>query len=193
MFRILTALISLPVLESSVLKSSESGLFRSDLLTLLCTHAHSSFIMSETHKLDTLPVEIIRRITSHGPCESTLSLLKVNRALHSACNDRLVFKSIIDNGNGSTSDLPIWKCTLPLDSPVTLWARYALADSKACIMPSDASGAGGDRWNDFADVVPQLMASHRTPQPKSQAQVHTKATSQTPSSLMQVPPISSRA
>jgi hypothetical protein len=128
-------------------------------------------MLLESRKLDTLPVEIIRRIAAHGPCQSALALLKVNRALHYACNDQLVVKSIINNGNGPSREMPVWHCTaLTLQSPISSWARYALADSILAHMSIPFAGQNGDEhaqeiyWiNDYflKKGAPQLMALHR--------------------------------
>lgn len=82
-------------------------------------------------KLDELPIEIVRRIASIGACEAALALSKVNRTLRAACHDTLVYKAIINNRNGNGGSE--WKHNLPLsvESPVSSWARYALADSLA--------------------------------------------------------------
>jgi hypothetical protein len=42
----------------------------------------------------TLPIELIQHITTLLPCSAALNLLCVNRQLYTACNDRLVFRSI---------------------------------------------------------------------------------------------------
>ena len=120
-------------------------------------------MLSKPLKLDSLPVEIIRRIAAFGPCESALALLKVNRVLYQACNDRLVFKSIIDNGNGPSREMPVWQCTaLSLQSPISYWARYALADSKLAHMPWHIIRDGVDIVDKLVTTgAPQLMASHR--------------------------------
>lgn len=108
-------------------------------------------------KLDALPVEVLQRIASLGPCESTFALLRVNKAIYYACNDRQVFRAIVRNCNGHLG--PDWT-TVPLsnDSPMSSWARYALADSKArqwaAKSPTDVVSLGL-RW------APQLMASSR--------------------------------
>lgn len=82
------------------------------------------------YKLHNLPIEIIQRIASLGPCESALTLLRVNKCLNKACDDRQVFKEIIRNGNGY--GLPVWDAVpLSNDAPASSWARYALADLKA--------------------------------------------------------------
>ena len=108
---------------------------------------------SESLKLDRLPIEIIRRIASVATCEAVVALSQVNRTLHAACNDALVYKAIIDNRNGNGG--PGWHHHLPLSmqSPVSSWARYALADSKAA----------QDRLKPTSIVswAPQLIAYHR--------------------------------
>lgn len=81
-------------------------------------------------KLDDLPVEIIQRIASLGPSDSALALLRVNKHLNKACNDRQVFREVIENGNGY--DLAAWdNVLLPDDASASIWARYALADLRA--------------------------------------------------------------
>jgi hypothetical protein len=45
----------------------------------------------------TLPVELVQHIATLLPCSAALNLLRVNRQLHTACNDRLVFHSIASN------------------------------------------------------------------------------------------------
>lgn len=113
-------------------------------------------------KLDTLPIELLRRICSFGLCESALTLLKVNRRLHQACNDRQVFKSIIENRNGYGG-----KCwtylPLTLSSSVENWARYALADSKARrLMDGDGEWDDTNGKEGVDDWLPKLMASQRS-------------------------------
>jgi hypothetical protein len=111
--------------------------------------------------LDTLPVEIIQRIAAFGPCESTLTLLKVNRKIHVACNNSFVFRSIIESGNDSSTDLPIWRCVpLSLDIPASSWARYALADSKAAQL-SKSNNIYWDETLGFVRWGPHLIALRR--------------------------------
>lgn len=111
---------------------------------------------SGTCELDGLPVEILRHIAAVGTCEAALALSKVNKTLHTACYDRLVFKAIIDNRNGNEG--PRWQHHLPLsmETPVSSWARYALADSKAA-----QDHVLGPEPHELASWAPQLMAYHR--------------------------------
>ena len=109
---------------------------------------------SSVLKLDQLPMEVLHRIISLCTCEAALALMKVNTLLHRACNDSLVFKSVLENRHGG--ELPTWQFTaLSIDSPTSTWARYALADSKAAARPSKP-------WIDgFTSWAPHLMALHR--------------------------------
>ncbi|KAF2870016.1 hypothetical protein BDV95DRAFT_574896 [Massariosphaeria phaeospora] len=47
--------------------------------------------------LNFLPTEILLRIASFLPCSSVLNLQRVNRHLHTACNDRLLFRAIAEH------------------------------------------------------------------------------------------------
>ena len=128
---------------------------------------------STSPKLDKLPIEVLRRIISLGPCEAALILLRVNRTLYGACNDNLVFKSIINNRD--SNGVPNWHCTLlSIESPTSTWARYALADSKAAKWSTETylsmtriPDFVSDR---FVSWAPQLMASHRKTHKKSKFQ-----------------------
>ena len=84
-----------------------------------------------------------------------MALIKVNKTLNLACNDPLVYKAIIENRNGNGG--PQWQHHLPLslDSPVSSWARYALADSKAACARTLSLQPAMMSW------VPQLIAHHR--------------------------------
>ena len=110
--------------------------------------------------LDKLPLELLQRIISLGPCESILSLTKVNRNIHRACNDRQVFKAVIKTCN--SFDGPEWK-SIPLsnDSPLSAWARYALADSKARQWPTEYPKGLAELRSSFLAWAPQLMAASR--------------------------------
>ncbi|CAD6574884.1 MAG: hypothetical protein ASARMPRED_006960 [Alectoria sarmentosa] len=110
---------------------------------------------TEITKLDGLPVEILGRIASIGTCEAALALSKVNRILHTACNDRLVYKAILDNRNGNGGQEWQHRIPLSMESPVSSWARYALADSRAA---QDYTVSLEPRT--FASWAPQLMAYH---------------------------------
>ena len=112
--------------------------------------------MRETIRLDELPVEILRHIASLANCEAVLALSEVNNTLRAACNDPWVYKALIDNRNGYRT--PAWPHHLPLtmQSPVSSWARYALADSKAVHdYASNLKVASIVSW------VPQLLIYHR--------------------------------
>ena len=88
----------------------------------------------EHSRLDELPVEILERIASLGPCQSALTLLKVNRTIHRACNDSQVFRNILsDNAEPPWNTIP-----LPAEAPASSWARYALADSLGRHWPTES-------------------------------------------------------
>lgn len=107
-------------------------------------------------KLDSLPIEILRLIASVGTCESALALSAVNKILRSACHDPSIYKVIIDNRNGNVG--PEWRHSLPLtmQSPVSAWARYALADFKAA--QDHTLSLEPEKLGFWA---PQLVAYHR--------------------------------
>ena len=111
---------------------------------------------SAPYKLDQLPVEILRHIASLGNCEAVLALSEVNSTLRAACNDCYVYKALIDNRNGSRT--PAWPHQLPLSkhSPVSWWARYALADSKAVHLNHSHF-----ELTSIVSWAPQLFAHHR--------------------------------
>ena len=106
-------------------------------------------------RLDALPVEILHRIASLGTCEAALALSRVNKALYLACNDCLVYKAILDNRNGTGG--PKWQHCLPLSmqSPISSWARYALAESKAAQYHTMSLNL-----RDCVSWLPQLLAYH---------------------------------
>ncbi|KAL6720920.1 hypothetical protein ACLMJK_000019 [Lecanora helva] len=85
---------------------------------------------SSNATFEKLPAELLQRIASLGPCESTLALAKVSKKVRDACNDRQVYIAVIKNCNGYEGSS--WN-SVPLtnESPLSSWARYALADSKA--------------------------------------------------------------
>ena len=111
-------------------------------------------MQSTTPKFDQLPTEVLRRIISLSTCEAALALLRVSTRLHRLCNDRLVFKSIIENR--PEGKVPTWQCPpLSIDAPTSTWARYALADSKAVAQTTRPWIEGFPSW------APQLMVLHR--------------------------------
>ena len=106
--------------------------------------------------LNGLPIEILRRIASASNCEAVLALQRVSKALRAACNDRLVYKSFIINGNKQGG--PGWPHHLPLSipSPVSSWARYSLADSLAT-----RDNFKSLELTSIASWAPQLLVYHR--------------------------------
>lgn len=54
--------------------------------------------MATQYHLDSLPIEIIRRIASHCPFNSLLSFLLMNHEIRDACNEWIVFQAIVQNG-----------------------------------------------------------------------------------------------
>ena len=111
---------------------------------------------SEPSKLDTLPFDILYRIASVGDCDAALSLSMVNKALRAACNNHLVHKAIREKFDGTPDSK--WQHHLPLskESPVSSWARYALADSKAAQHQTSSI-----KTEVLMSWAPQLMAHHR--------------------------------
>lgn len=55
----------------------------------------------ESQRLDSLPVEIIRRIAGFTTCEALLNLRSVNRTFHDACTDRIVYQWVITHACGN--------------------------------------------------------------------------------------------
>ena len=131
--------------------------------------------MTPTLKLDWLPREILRQIVTLGSCETALALFQVNKRLQHFCDDPALFKSIIENHRGH--EAATWySTTLSMESPISTWARYALADARASqcsLEPLFIEGSYGlygkprprldaiARFHDFASWGPQLMASYR--------------------------------
>lgn len=124
---------------------------------------------STAHKLDTLPSEIIKRIAACSPFESVLALLKTNRRLHQECNDHLVFKDIIENGNGLNT-MPLWDISfLSGNTSASECAHFAFADSMARKFVASVrhenktedpnSNTQGDAYR-MMHWAPQLVALH---------------------------------
>ena len=125
-----------------------------------------------TLKLDWLPREIRRQIVTLRSCETVLALSKVNKRLQHICDDPGLFKAIIDNHRGH--EVATWYSTaLSMESPISSWARYALADAKAAQWSLDLSfipifhskpQLNSDaiaRFRDLGSWGPQLMVSYR--------------------------------
>lgn len=112
---------------------------------------------STISRLDLLPPEILRRIATHSPTDSLLALIAVSRRFYSTLHDPTVYKAVVRNGNSHTptcvgrSPIPwagrSWDVDftltltqmagnwdlgfLPPQTPVTTYARWALADLRA--------------------------------------------------------------
>lgn len=125
-----------------------------------------------TLKLDWLPREILRQIVTLGSCETVVVLSEVNKRLQHFCDDPGLFKSIIENHRGH--EVATWySTTLSMESPISTWARYAMADAKAaeCSLellfvkdlygPPQLQSDAIARFHGFASWGPQLMASYR--------------------------------
>ena len=93
--------------------------------------------------LDALPVEVIQRIAFHGDGESVLTLSTLNRLLRSACYDRVVLRKLITPGSSPGLQdekhraSQSWAVPLDATAPAPMWARWALADSRAVALKSD--------------------------------------------------------
>jgi hypothetical protein len=119
--------------------------------------------------LDTLPLEIIRRIASHATCKGALALQLVCRDLYHACSDVFIMKHILDRS--STWNLfraqylrPVWyDGVLSIKSPFLSWARYVLAHEEMEQLLKDVEAKqveGQFRQRRIASWLPQLLALH---------------------------------
>ena len=81
-------------------------------------------------RFDTLPLEVQQKIIAFTSFRTVLNITLVNHALHTACENRAVFKDLIDNRNGHGGT--VWR-PLHLSSQTELetWKRYACADDLA--------------------------------------------------------------
>ena len=104
-------------------------------------------------RLDTLPIEILQNVITHGPCENALTLHFVNKHFKRVCEDPLIFQRIIANHSGRGRS-PWSGIPLAIDDHWSSWARYALADSRA--FSKSGMGSQGS-----ITVVPQLRALNR--------------------------------
>lgn len=57
----------------------------------------ASLIKDHSACLESLPIELIRRIAGYLPCSSAFALMSANKLLYAACNDRLLFKEIAEH------------------------------------------------------------------------------------------------
>lgn len=111
-------------------------------------------------KLDRLPVEIIQCIAAFCACISVFELSKTNKVMYEACNDRQIFKVIIENRNGY--DGPVWD-SIPLTAEFSrdAWARWALADLKGRQWLPDQGLKTPIQQQRFLSWAPLLMTRSR--------------------------------
>ncbi|KAI9695657.1 MAG: hypothetical protein M1820_008504 [Bogoriella megaspora] len=96
--------------------------------------------------IETLPVEILRRVATFLPITSIYHLLLVNRKLHDVCNDWTVWRSAVKS-SANFETMP-WAGN---DLPPRAWKSCAVADLKAQRCDCDDS---------IASWLPQMMAYH---------------------------------
>jgi hypothetical protein len=122
---------------------------------------------SNTLKLETLPIEIIRHIASHSSCKAVLALRRVCRVLHHTCSDIFIMKNILDRSSIRSPDdappsRPAWyDGSLSITSPLSSWARYALAHERMEKLIKDVEVKQIEsqlRWISIASWLPQLLA-----------------------------------
>ncbi|KAF2256156.1 hypothetical protein BU26DRAFT_557631 [Trematosphaeria pertusa] len=109
-----------------------------------------------------LPTELIQRIARNLPCSAALNFIQVNRQLHAACNDRLVFKHIalhqVGHENlGGKEGTPVWDEGVDLLNEATLQGtiRIALAVERALQRASEKP----PRW--FSEDDGGVVVVHR--------------------------------
>ena len=104
-------------------------------------------------RLDALPLEIQQRIIAFTSLRTVLNITLVNRALHTVCESRAVFKGLIDNRNGHGGD--VWQSPqFPGHTELDAWKRYALADDLTIKFEATS-------YKDDTSWVPQLIALRR--------------------------------
>lgn len=126
-----------------------------------CSHRRvMERLQINSQKLDGLPIEIIQRIATFCDCISVFELSKTNKILYEACNDRQVFKVIIENRNGY--DGPVWD-SIPITSESSrdVWARWALADLKGRQWLHDQWLGTSIQQQRFLSWAPLLMTRSR--------------------------------
>jgi len=111
--------------------------------------------------LDDLPVELIQRIASFASARIVLQLIRVNRKFRSACDDGLVFKAVIENGNDYAEycGLPVWNVNNLQCQDTDAWKRLAVADSLAQQLMAEVDPVIKSYMEDW---TPFLIAYRRT-------------------------------
>jgi len=89
-----------------------------------------------------LPVELLQGIARQCTCTTLLNLMLVNRQLYAACNDRLVFRYIAENGHRTTATSPKWTAaaTFLNQASAADTLRIAFAAEKATAIAQDVQG-----------------------------------------------------
>jgi hypothetical protein len=122
-------------------------------------------VLKSKHKLDQVPLEIIRRIVVSGPCENALVLCCVNRKLREICYDPLLFKDIVGNGNGSNhpESTSWWNTAVgTTDEKASVAARWALADSRANAANFEMPPSTGNIKKTLDWLVPLLIVGRKS-------------------------------
>jgi hypothetical protein len=109
-------------------------------------------------QLDSLPVEIIRRIAASGRSIDALNLMRTNRRLLDICKDWTIFRQLIENNNNMLIKRAHWSPGVL--SPLDAWARYALAEMKLGEFLSTDEPVTLLGWT-ITSFAPQLAISHR--------------------------------
>lgn len=115
-----------------------------------------------------LPTELLQSIAALCPCSTILNLILVNRALHDACNDRLVFRHIAESAHraiqSSPSQWPEGAAYLS-DASLADTIRAAYAAERSLGMPNlsladyeQNHGKFGEIEVDIFNWIPQFIA-----------------------------------
>lgn len=113
-------------------------------------------------QLDTLPVEVVRRIAARVPCNDVLNLMQVNHKLRNACNDWTVFQYLIQYNSNGVVNRPDWSPSfLSPQSNADTWAGYALAELKIGEYLQQAEQPMDLPEIYIAHYAPQLVIAHR--------------------------------
>ncbi|KAF2177520.1 hypothetical protein K469DRAFT_807432 [Zopfia rhizophila CBS 207.26] len=84
-----------------------------------------------TPTLDTLPVEVIRKVASCSHCRTVLSVTRVNKKLFEACNGWTTFRDLILDKLGMRDSKWDYGFLLSSRLEIQLWEKRALAASEA--------------------------------------------------------------